>query len=296
MNPSNNETEMFAQPVGAQLQQARKDKGLSHAEIQARLNIAHHHIVALEAGDYQRLPAEIFVRGYLKNYAALVGLSVDELLADYADEIGRADNGSLQPSPWKVYLQRTPQQWPSYLVLALVFTLPMTWWSSQPEGPEQPQVELAGQATDLLAPALETIELDLIDERIRMSGLVADDRARADQLTPFLDITEDVINDDLNNLAKWEAPAVALDIAPESEKTLNIRFVGHCWLEVRDSDKKLLFSGVRKPGEHLRLKTSSHFAIILGDPAAVVMTLDKTIVDVGAYTDDQQMARLTLGG
>src|SRR4030066_1920691 len=66
---------------GALLAQARADLHLAHEEVAAKLHLATRQIQALEQDDYSSLPGPTYVRGYLKSYALLLGLSPEPILA-----------------------------------------------------------------------------------------------------------------------------------------------------------------------------------------------------------------------
>lgn len=66
--------------VGQRLAAAREAKGLSVADIATQLKLSPRQIEALETDDLKHLPGEVFVRGFVRNYARLVGLNPDDLL------------------------------------------------------------------------------------------------------------------------------------------------------------------------------------------------------------------------
>ena len=73
-----------AQRIGKMLKNAREQHQLSHDFIHAQLNISIRRILAIEAGDFETVGIETFVRGYISRYARLVSLDPDEVLADFS--------------------------------------------------------------------------------------------------------------------------------------------------------------------------------------------------------------------
>jgi cytoskeletal protein RodZ len=69
--------------IGAKLQAAREEKGLSVEDATRETNIARRYITALEAEDFSQFPAEAYVLGFLKNYGEYLGLDVKELHNQY---------------------------------------------------------------------------------------------------------------------------------------------------------------------------------------------------------------------
>lgn len=74
--------------IGRQLSDARKKHKLDIETVARTLKLDPGIVRALENDDRDSLPATIFVQGYLRNYARLVGLPGDELVRTY---VGQAD-------------------------------------------------------------------------------------------------------------------------------------------------------------------------------------------------------------
>ena len=74
--------------IGARLAAARKACALDIRVVANELNLDVRIIEALENDDSAALPAAIFVKGYLRNYARLVDLPEDEVVRDYAQQSG----------------------------------------------------------------------------------------------------------------------------------------------------------------------------------------------------------------
>lgn len=72
-----------AQGFGASLMQARKKRVMSVEDAAAELNILKRHVEALENEDYAALPQYAFARGFVGNYAKLLGLDSDEIIRQF---------------------------------------------------------------------------------------------------------------------------------------------------------------------------------------------------------------------
>jgi hypothetical protein len=72
--------------IGEQLQAARERKGVDLHRAERDTKIRAKHLAALESGDYSELPGPVYVRGFLKNYAAYLGLDGDELVSEWRFE------------------------------------------------------------------------------------------------------------------------------------------------------------------------------------------------------------------
>ena len=68
------------QDPGQALQAAREARQLSVPQVADQLKLSSAAVTALEANDWDRLPAPVFVRGYIRAYARLMALDVEALL------------------------------------------------------------------------------------------------------------------------------------------------------------------------------------------------------------------------
>jgi cytoskeleton protein RodZ len=73
--------------AGRQLREARIGCGLSIAEVANQTKISSRHLEALEAEQYERLPGGVFVRGYARAVAPIVGLNPDEIAAALRSDV-----------------------------------------------------------------------------------------------------------------------------------------------------------------------------------------------------------------
>ena len=85
------EQSVDALTAGDILQQERQRLGLNEKEVADKLHITMHYVKALESNSYEKLPSSVFAKGYLKNYALLLGLDVEDLTSRY-DEFTHQQN------------------------------------------------------------------------------------------------------------------------------------------------------------------------------------------------------------
>jgi cytoskeletal protein RodZ len=69
--------------VGQFLRRQREARGMSLEEIARATRVPLASMERLEAGQFDELPGEVFVRGFLKSYARAVEIPIDEALARY---------------------------------------------------------------------------------------------------------------------------------------------------------------------------------------------------------------------
>lgn len=73
--------------TGNPLRQARESKNLTLADVEAATRIKARYLEALEEGRWDDLPGPVQARGFLKNYAAFLGINCDGLMMASAREV-----------------------------------------------------------------------------------------------------------------------------------------------------------------------------------------------------------------
>lgn len=71
------------EPVGQYLRRHREARRMSLEEVARATRVPLSSMERLEAGQFDELPGEVFVRGFLKSYARAVDLPSEEVLARY---------------------------------------------------------------------------------------------------------------------------------------------------------------------------------------------------------------------
>ncbi|MBD2206348.1 helix-turn-helix domain-containing protein [Calothrix sp. FACHB-1219] len=77
----NEEYELKLRQIGQQFQQARELKGWSLSELKEHTHVPLHHMDALEKGNIDLLPADVFVRGFIKVIGNVLELNGTDLAA-----------------------------------------------------------------------------------------------------------------------------------------------------------------------------------------------------------------------
>lgn len=69
--------------IGATLKEARLNKKISLDELQQMTKIQKRYLEALEQGDFDRLPGDYYVRTFIRQYAQVVGINGEKLVAAF---------------------------------------------------------------------------------------------------------------------------------------------------------------------------------------------------------------------
>ncbi len=85
--------------LGNLLRETREKQGLSLEQVEADTRIRHRFLAALESGDYAALPGQVYVKGFLKTYAAYLGLDAEQVVGLYAATVGAEEAEPLPSVP-----------------------------------------------------------------------------------------------------------------------------------------------------------------------------------------------------
>lgn len=129
----------MAASVGKYLREKREERRMSVAEIARATRVPSSSVERIEADQFDELPAEVFVRGFLKSYARAVGVPEDEVLARYTSSRRVAWVTPLPlPSATRPARGRRVGVAVAFVLLLILFTLALSI-VLKPRGGDMPQ-------------------------------------------------------------------------------------------------------------------------------------------------------------
>lgn len=137
------------QTVGEILRSEREKKGLTIKEIEIATSIRTVYITAIEEGNYGIIPGEVYLKGFIRNYANFLGLDSQQIIDLYrqsqnpvvtaADEVNTI-NKSTKEDPVKEMNPSRSGKWLAVSVLLVCLTGGAWWYQNTSESvPEQPK-------------------------------------------------------------------------------------------------------------------------------------------------------------
>ena len=100
--------------VAEQLRAGREASKLDIYQVAEITKIRTDHIRALEAGDYDQFVAPVYIRGFVRTYAALLKLNVPAIMVELGHELGRTEKFAEPPA-----LTNQPKSWLDLVMLYL---------------------------------------------------------------------------------------------------------------------------------------------------------------------------------
>jgi cytoskeleton protein RodZ len=262
--------------VGAELKQARENRGLSVEDVAQSLKFAPRQIESLEAERFERLPGPTIARGMVRNYARLLGLEPEPMLSRMAPRVAPpTDSAELaarfrKPVPFSDSGRRSTLTYAgvSVGVLLLVGVVAYTWQreSATPEfvAPAQSQ-RPAPEATRVQEPPT----------------VLASAAPEAEKPKPGIEAAKPA--------AELEKPKPA----PPGMQRLVFRMESEAWLEVRDGAGHLLVASLNRAGTERVVQGRPPFALVIGNASTVTLTQNGRPVDLKPYIK-VEVARFTL--
>lgn len=293
---------------GALLKAAREKEGLSVKEVSKSLYLTRTKLEALENDDYDKLKSHVFIKGYLRKYAPLVGLDGEALVERYhklaakmealVEELDEKDEdvpNTLIPK----FVVPAAVFGISALVLATIFVF---------SGDERDDIDLGVIPASDVDEALVQ-QVAAMNERNRNPN-ERNENERTQNAEPNLDrelAAEARERSSVESLAaganqvsvaptEGEAGAAAGVVAEASGEVseLKFEFSEDCWLEVRDRIDTVLYTDIAKAGESLELQGQAPFSISLGNAQAVTLFWEDEMINTQPRPGNRT-AKITVG-
>jgi cytoskeleton protein RodZ len=310
--------------LGERLAQARERRGLALVQAAEKLHLEPRVLEALEAENFEALGASVYVRGHLQRYAELVGENASELLALYAAR----PHAHATPDLTRVITERGRGAVPGarfgvwragLLTLALVLAA-LIWWAMR-SGPIKTsttvvllpagtsagaaQPSAASQAAEAAAPILAPPRGAPVSTSAaaghESSSAVRSGRpavavvpattspaaVRASEPKPAAPAASAAVP-----AATATAPSEAAPAAHEAN--LVLRFREDSWAEVYEASGAALFRDIATAGTVKTLSGVPPLRLVLGNAAAVGISLNGRNVTLGAALQSAPNARFAL--
>lgn len=314
--------------LGAILQAARNEKKLSQQDVSDSLRYSVKQVDALERDAFNLLPDAMITRGFIRNYARLLGIDAAPLLDIYRQLSPTQSpshlgvNASMQP----VQLTKDNQPWLVYIlgsILVLFFLL--AWFVyleylpdqfKLPENGVQKEAALAvdqpEDAQNSLEMPLPEIALPAAERQFEEAPLPAADAVAINQptisqqpqtaqsasvltpqVTPVI-AAEPVVSAKPETQIKAEPQTKVEPKAPAlAAKKVSMTVTEETWVRVSDKAGQILYESTLHSGDTQLLSFQPPFNVIIGNAKAATVNVSGQAVDLAGYTRNN-IARISL--
>jgi cytoskeleton protein RodZ len=315
-----------AQGVGATLRAAREARGWTTNDVAGRLRLMARQIEAIENEDFAKLGHPVFARGFVRNYAKLLGMEPDELLGQMTRVRIAPPQEEVESVPFAPAegFWKSPWVWIAAAVAVVVIAIPVglyLWLSGGEEEHAAPAVEQAvPPPPPPPAPVLETPPAAPAEAapaapeagkpssapaaaapaaaqppaapapapQVAMPAPAAAVPARAPApLPPPPAATPPAVPPPV------PAKPVVAPAVPAQSGAVRLQFDEAAWVQVRDSTGRTMHSGLSPAGTMLDLSGKAPFYLVVGNAAHVRVSYKGQPVDIRPFID-VTVARFTL--
>lgn len=283
---------------GAQLKAAREQRGMSLADVAQRLKYAARQVQALEEGRDDVLPGLTFQRGFVRGYARLLGLDANNLVLQLEREAGHPSGPITAQLQQITYVPATlptrtehTTAWPWILAMLLAVVGIGGYTLYQWEAP--PGVRNV-QQTSAPPADLRVQEAD--------SALAAQSAGPAGSGAVGQNAHDSTVGNAGGNLAGNAAssaagerpiplPQPAADIVAGGGLALatgigkiRLRFSGESWVEARQGNGALVYSGLSGAGTEQWVDGQPPFDLVIGNARVVKLYYRGAEINLEPYT------------
>lgn len=289
---------------GSRLKAERESRGLSMSEVAHALKFGIRQIEALESDHYDSLQGTTFLRGFIRSYARYLKLDDAPLLAlldvsaprTQAEIVVPANMGEATTQP---FIERN-QKW-LMLSMALVVVLAVgAYWftlngkhgeetenavpaASAEKAPEEKAPETANVAQP---PVLAPTPVAVVQPEPVAAPAATAPLAAAPVLAPPPATVQPA--------PATPAPVPAVAVGPRpGEKQINLDFDGRSWVEIKDANQRIVFTGEYGTGTHQVVTGKPPFQLWIGKSSVVRIHYNDQKVNLQPHARDE-VARLTL--
>ena len=272
--------------VGQQLQAGRSRSGMSVDDVARALKLSTRQVESIENEDWTNLPGKTMIRGFVRNYARLVGLDGNTLMSEL-------EGMSMPKSPELRGAVGTPVSMPKegksdrrdtlrvlagvlVLILALLayFFLSPDFWQSTVQA-----FKAASQSNQVAVDA----DAEASTEPVAST---ADTSAPVEQTETFQPEPPVASADPVQAVAVPE-------VTPPVADVLKFSFSQPSWVEVRDRTGQVIFSQKNAAGSEREVEGQPPFSVVIGNSKHVTLQYKGTAVDLSKRSKDD-VARVTV--
>lgn len=301
--------EMLRPGYGQLLAQARMAKEMSQADVAAKLKLTVRQVEALEAEDTGHLPGDVFLRGFVRNYARLMDMDADEVIAPMDAQAAVSETITAH-SEGVTMTSGGLKRWLllPLLILGLfvVFVAVLYQWLRQGEDALVPQAAVESTPAAVVTQPL-TLPTTGDAAALPQGSLDAEGASQPTLVPPAAGSSSG--STPPPQQAKPAAPAVetpAEPAAPEPEPPAKpkgaasgadshvLRFLASqdAWIQVVDGEGRR-FSKLIRAGGADSISGVAPFRLVVGEAAQVRLSYDGHPIDLTPFIG-QKVARLTL--
>ncbi|KGK00667.1 RodZ domain-containing protein [Thalassotalea sp. ND16A] len=290
---------------GQLLRDARIAKGMTESEVAEQLNLRLALIESIEQECFDNSTPKTFIRGYLKNYARLVGINTEDILSSYE----MLDVAQQNDAEMKSFSQSKRKQAEDnrlmltiYFIAFILIALTVIWWWQDSAKMEPSVVTNAAQQEQ----STSAVNPTTADDKNAVTNGSIDNNTAITTPTDAQLAEQTETNDAVFEQHMANNPEPADNVAVITSATANTRgeedsavaggqktdqlvfsFAGDCWVNIFDASGERLAWGIKKADYVMTLNGKAPFSITLGKPELVAIDYNQQAIDMDQFQQGQ---------
>ena len=289
------------QSIGQVLKAARLAQVMSAQDIARQLRLSEKQIEAIEDDDHSKFPNQIFLRGFIRNYAKLVREDTkkfSQLLGEtFPRTSTQAITFSVDGTPFiPVHKKSKGNLIILFIVVLVSFLLVYEVYRSGGDDQKTNENIENGTVAETIIQLETEIEQVPEDNQNQFSSVIKSNGSDFNVLIEEVEVDQQG-GDFLDKEQKVETALEVEDKPVENGGggTLRFKFTGESWVEVKDAEGKKIFSQTSPGNTEETVNGSPPFSLTIGNAASVRLFYNDEPVDLILYTNTNGgVARLSL--
>jgi cytoskeleton protein RodZ len=322
--PDNQHTTQSAS-LGAVIQAARLAKNMTQQDVSNALRFSAKQIDALENNAFDLLPDAMITRGFIRNYARLLEIDAEPLLASYRASVSTETDKviAVKSSMRPVQLTKESQPWLKYILASILVLFFLLAWLFYVDYMPKQSVVVPENTTEAVTEAAPAVTQPLPEIALPAAQREADAELAAANVVEGTNSAADVQTTESNSpdatLARADSKLVLqsvqqtnanqqtqtakqlpalqqppqVPVAASAAKSVNLVFSDQTWVSVIDKSGKVVYEKMSNNGDKETVNGTPPFNLVIGNASATKLSFGGKDIDLTAYTKNN-VARITL--
>lgn len=291
--PENSDNEPQGARGGERLAEARREQQIAVIEIAKELHLDEAKVRSLERNEFEVLGAPVFAKGYLRKYAQLVNVDVDDVLADYYRMNRAVEMPPVVSERQRPRQELSPGPWIAVVVVIIVAAAAYLWFTrpdapaiglADPEPAESSAESTAQADEEVVVPAV----IDAMPEQADTDEIAATAAPESAEPAPAPESSQ-------QPAAAPVEETSSPDIADGQVRVL-LTYTGDCWTEVTDATGRRLFFALGRDGRSVELSGAEPLSVLFGNPGNVLVVVNGDDFALPETARPDRPIRLSLSG
>ena len=295
------------------LKSQRESLKLSIREVSIELRLEEKIVRDIEDANFTSFKSYLFLKGYLLNYANLLGVHISlpgvENKTKNSNEDGDADKIVKAEKYKKKYLFML---FPVILLILVIYKVQSNDYSISKINNTDDLKSIPGLPLKNTKESRQSVEKKLLNENGEINAKEDDshntvlsevsDRIPLDVLTKYLIDGQESVREDndiplKNKSVVKSSNTIIIGVDPEIEavgKKLEIFYDGDSWTEIIDSYGNIVFFDLVKKGKTLEFNILAPFEILIGNATVVDIKYSNKSVSIGYVNPDNNVGKIKI--